>query len=102
MVKILDLEDKILDCWKITDDLNTLFTAFDLKEMDEDEIQNVHLGLITLYNLKFERLFDTFEKVLDSDPDIQAKRAKWDSFLAAEFLSSNEEWNKKYNATTSD
>lgn len=95
MVKILDLEDKILDCWKITDDLNTLFTAFDLKEMDEDEIQNVHLGLITLYNLKFERLWDTFEKVLANDPDIQAKRAKWESFF-------NEEWNEKYNATTSD
>ena len=95
MFRILDLEDKILDCWKITDDLNTLFTAFDLKEMDEDEIQNVHLGLIALYNLKFERLFDTFEKVLANDPEIKAKRAEWDSFL-------NEEWNKKYNATTSD
>lgn len=57
-----DLEQCIMDCWQVTSDLNVLFTSFDLKELTEDEIQNCHLGLITLYNLKFERLWDTFEK----------------------------------------
>jgi hypothetical protein len=72
-----DLEQCIMDCWQITNDLNILFTSFDLKELTEDEIQNCHLGLITLYNLKFERLWDTFEKSLAEDPEIRAKREKY-------------------------
>jgi hypothetical protein len=72
-----DLEQCIMDCWQITNDLNILFTSFDLKELTEDEIQNCHLGLITLYNLKFERLWDTFEKSLAADPEIKAKREKY-------------------------
>ena len=63
----IKLEENILDCWRVTDDLNTLFSAFDLREMSEDEIQNCHLGLITIYNLKFERLWDTFEKMVAND-----------------------------------
>jgi hypothetical protein len=56
-----DMEQEIMDCWHITEDLNILAENVLEKDADKDTIANVLLGLQTLYQMKFERLFDTFE-----------------------------------------
>jgi len=53
-----DLEQEIMDCWGVVDDLNIVYETRGDKD---DELANVLLGLKTLYQLKFERLFSTFE-----------------------------------------
>lgn len=55
------LEQRILDCWHITDDLDMLFEAVMERDLSKDMIANIVLGLKELYHLKFERTFETFE-----------------------------------------
>jgi hypothetical protein len=49
-----DLEQQILDCWKITDDLKLV------AEKGEHAVEAV----ATLYELKFEQLWSTFETMV--------------------------------------
>ena len=49
-----DLEQQILDCWKITDDLRLV------AEKGEHAVEAV----ATLYELKFEQLWSTFESMV--------------------------------------
>lgn len=58
-----DLEQEILECWNITKDLDTLLSMFN-RDYTEDELLNIIIGMKTLYNRKFELLFDTFEECL--------------------------------------
>jgi hypothetical protein len=65
-----DLEQQILECWKITDDIklldkNVLEGKAEGGSMTQDEISNFLLGLETIYNLKFEQMFDTFSKLVN-------------------------------------
>lgn len=57
------LEEQIQHCWQVVDDLKTVYHSEKLYE-DENEMQNVLLGLFTLYQLKFEELFATYEKLV--------------------------------------
>lgn len=57
---IHDLEEKIMDSWKITDEMSLLGKAITEKNMKLDDIANVLLGLEYLYDLKFQYLFDQF------------------------------------------
>lgn len=57
-----DLEQQILDAWKVTDDINLVYGSVMETTMTQDEIANVLLGMKALYELKFNRLWDTFEK----------------------------------------
>jgi hypothetical protein len=59
-----DLEQQIMDCWGITDDLDVLFEAVMEKNLTKDNIANILLGMKDLYQLKFEKTFDTFEKCI--------------------------------------
>ena len=60
-----DLEQEIMKCWNVTDDLDTFLHAYlDGPEMSVDEVSNVILGLSALYQLKFQKLWDTFEQLL--------------------------------------
>lgn len=58
-----NLEEKIMNCWQVVDDLKTVYHSEKLYK-NEDEMQNVLLGMFTLYQLKFEELFDTYEKLI--------------------------------------
>ena len=49
-----DLEQQILDCWKITDDLKLV------AEKGKHAVEAV----ATLYELKFEQLWSTFESMV--------------------------------------
>jgi hypothetical protein len=61
---IFELEQQILDCWGITDDIDMLFGAVVEQDIDKDKIANILLGIKELYHLKFERTFNTFEECL--------------------------------------
>jgi len=56
------LEEQIMDCWGVTDDIQNLITGFE--GLNEDERMNILIGLRSLYQVKFVQLFDTFEEWL--------------------------------------
>lgn len=60
------LEEQIQHCWQVVDDLKTVYHSEKLYE-DENEMQNVLLGLFTLYQLKFEELFAAYETLVKED-----------------------------------
>ena len=62
-----DLEQNILDCWKITDDVNLLYKNVMEEELDKDKISNVLLGLQAIYSMRFEQLWETFETVVRNE-----------------------------------
>lgn len=67
---IFDLEQQIMECWGVVDDLDLLyyhlgddpkFAGLDAKA--EDEMMNLLLGLKSIYQLKFDRMWKNFEEV---------------------------------------
>ena len=62
-----DLEQEIMQCWNVTDDIKAIYTYhLDKQALTEDELGNILIGLEKLYQIKFETLFDTFEQCLKS------------------------------------
>lgn len=59
-----DLEQQIMRCWSVCDDIQDLRKMRDTRKMSEDEIDNYLLGLISLYQIKFENLFSIYEQLL--------------------------------------
>jgi len=53
-----ELEQAIMSCWGITDDLKLLADAMDGSRMHDEMLSSI----ITLYQLKFENLFKEFNK----------------------------------------
>ncbi len=58
------LEEKIMNCWRVIDDLKTLGNVYD-REHTEDEILNILIGITDLYDQRFNELFDTFEECIE-------------------------------------
>ena len=69
MTARFDLEQDILNVWRITDDLNLLYDKFDI--LSEDQRMNMLLGIIEMYNLKFEKTWATFEEVIKEFYDLR-------------------------------
>jgi hypothetical protein len=59
-----DLEQQIMSCWNVVEDIKMVQEMTDLRKVSEDELANALLGLQTLYQMKFEVLFNTFEKMI--------------------------------------
>jgi hypothetical protein len=59
-----DLEQQIMDCWSIIDDLQVVLAIS--QSEDIDRIQNSIIGLRELYGQRFEMLFDTFSECIKS------------------------------------
>lgn len=59
-----EFEQQIMDCWGVCDDMGTLFKMEDIRELSQDELANALLGLKTVYQMKFEILFDMFERMI--------------------------------------
>ncbi len=59
------LEDLITECWQVTSDIKVVYEEHldSPTPMDEDEVANILIGMETLYNRKFERLFREYEAV---------------------------------------
>lgn len=67
---IFDLEQQIMQCWHVVDDIEAVTEWFydseDWIGMDPkvaDAIYNKYAGIKELYDVKFDKLFKTFEKV---------------------------------------
>ena len=61
---LFDLEQQILRCWLVCDDIQDLRKFRDERKLTEDELDNYLLGLVSLYQVKFENLFSLYEQVL--------------------------------------
>ncbi len=64
MADRFDLEQHIMKCWNVTEDIDLLNYNVLEKDMSKDEISNFLLGLKTIYQCKFEDLFDNFSELL--------------------------------------
>ena len=62
-----ELEQQILKCWNVTDDIKMLRRAMldGEKALTTDQIDNALLGIITLYEMRFEETFATFEELVN-------------------------------------
>ena len=58
-----DFEQQILECWNITKDIKTVYEGIcdSSPPMTEDQTVNALIGLETLYELKFNKLWSMFE-----------------------------------------
>lgn len=59
MTDRFDLEQNIIQCWNVCDDIQLLLDSWD--KLDEDQKLNYLIGLKQMYQLKFERAWDNFE-----------------------------------------
>ena len=61
-----DLEQQIMQCWNIIEDIRVVYTRHldGEKPLTVDEISNILIGMEQLYDIKFYNLFSTFEKFL--------------------------------------
>ena len=61
-----ELEQRIMECWELVDDVNLLYEQVMENDLhkDQDKLANALLGLCTIYGMKFERAFNTYEEAL--------------------------------------
>ena len=64
MLTRFDLEEQIMECWNVVKDIETLYSIEDIRDLEYDERMNILIGLSSLYQIKFERLFNTFEQLI--------------------------------------
>lgn len=67
-----DLEQQIMECWNVTTDIKRVTEYVldaPLEPNREDKIANMLLGMEALYEVKFDRCFRTFEKLLKEIKD---------------------------------
>lgn len=58
------LEQQIMRAWSVVEDIDMLYGVVVEKNPSTDEIANALLGLKTIYAMKFEELFETFEDLI--------------------------------------
>ena len=58
--KIQDLEQEVLRCWEITQDLDLLAEEYE----HDDDLCNRVLGIKHVYDMRFNKAWDTYEKVV--------------------------------------
>ena len=60
-----DLEQALLAAWSTKEDIDLLMARmFDGPEMSEDEIANAMIGISALHDMRCERMFDIFERLI--------------------------------------
>lgn len=58
------LEEQLRGCWNVVDDIKLLNKTFQDVGMSTDQVANYLLGLETIYQVKFDQLFNTFEALV--------------------------------------
>lgn len=62
--KIFDMEQSIMSCWNIIEDLKLLNeNVFENENFTKEDISNYLLGLETIYQMKFDKCFNIFEDI---------------------------------------
>jgi len=60
-----ELEEQIMDCWRVVDDIRLVQTVHqDMGELSVDDMSIALMGIQKLSTLKFQLLFEVFEKHL--------------------------------------
>ena len=60
-----DLEQQIMKCWNITEEVQLLNEqVLENDSFTKDDISNYLLGLHTIYEVKFNKLFDQFSDMV--------------------------------------
>lgn len=60
-----DLEQQIMKCWNITEEVQLLNEqVLENDTLTKDQISNYLLGLNTIYDMKFEKLFEQFSQMV--------------------------------------
>jgi len=59
-----NLEEAIMKAWQISDDLKLLYE--NIEDIDEDETINVLIGLHQLNEMRFNKLWNIYEQVLQN------------------------------------
>lgn len=60
-------EQEIMECWTVTSDIRTVSEYLQdapLEAGREDKIANMLMGIEALYEVKFEKLFRSFEQLI--------------------------------------
>jgi hypothetical protein len=57
---IYDVEQSMMECWNVVDDIKALYYSRD--RLSEDDVDNYLLGLFTIYQVKFEKMQSTLEE----------------------------------------
>lgn len=66
MTDRFDLEEQIMACWTVTSDIDTLREGVLESDMTTDQIANILLGMKELYELKFRKMFESFEQLIQT------------------------------------
>ena len=61
-----DLEQYIMQCWNVVDDIKMLMEYKDTHGMTEDQFSNALLGIQSLYQIRFELMWDCFEQMVST------------------------------------
>lgn len=65
MADRFDFEQQIMKCWNMVDDVDQLYgQIMESDHLNKDHIANYLLGLKTIYNVKFDTLFNQFEQLI--------------------------------------
>jgi len=59
MTDRFDLEQDIMKCWNVVEDIKNLYDVSD--SLTQDDLQNYLLGLSAIYEVKFNKLWNSFE-----------------------------------------
>ena len=57
------LEEQIMECWSVIDNVKLLVTE-EYQEASEDTRLNILIGIIDLYDMKFQMLQATMEQLI--------------------------------------
>jgi hypothetical protein len=61
----IEMETQIMSCWNITSDLKDLTEGVLEYDMSPDQIANALMGIQELYEIRFDKLFRTFEQLVN-------------------------------------
>jgi len=78
LMKVNDLEDKIMSVWSTADDIDTLLYRYldsPAEQLSEDDISNTLIGIKALHDQRCQKLWDAFEKVL-ANKELPVKTTK--------------------------
>lgn len=67
MSKRFELEEKIMQAWHVTSDVELIYRKVTDEGLSGDELSSALLGILTIYNLRFNDLFDTFEQMIKEE-----------------------------------
>lgn len=71
MNKMQELEDRIMNCWSVVDDMKEYVRA---DHIEDDRIMNFLIGMAELYQVKFDNLWKTYEAALTEYYEMQKDR----------------------------